>query len=110
MVPPLQRSTAEIQDTDCKYKRIGSEHDGGYVVCENHIAHRDLKPHNILVDKEGRTKITDFNVSKMGNVMQYLENPELKDLKSDLEPFLMNTKAGTVQYRAPEMFTSRNYS
>ena len=46
----------------------------------------------------------------MGNVMQYLENPELKDLKSDLEPFLMNTKAGTVQYRAPEMFTSRNYS
>ena len=43
----------------------------------NNITHRDLKPSNILLDVEGRIKITDFNVSKQGNIMQYLEDPEL---------------------------------
>ena len=40
---------------------------------ENQIAHRDLKPHNILVDPEGRTKVTDFNVSKAVDIIKKKE-------------------------------------
>ena len=30
---------------------------------QNHIIHRDIKPHNILIDHEGNVKITDFGIA-----------------------------------------------
>jgi len=30
---------------------------------QNHIIHRDIKPHNILIDREGNVKITDFGIA-----------------------------------------------
>jgi eukaryotic-like serine/threonine-protein kinase len=50
------------------------------------IVHRDIKPHNVLVDAEGRVKVTDFGIARAGT-------SEMTEAGSIV---------GTAQYLSPE--------
>ena len=65
-------------------------HAHGYV-------HRDIKPHNLMVDKRGRGKIIDF-----GLVDQF----EIEELSFDTEG---GSWLGTPRYFAPEVIWSQRY-
>ena len=57
------------------------------------MAHRDIKPQNLLVTKDNKVYILDFNVSS----------------KKKEDVFKMMTKTGTVAFSAPEIFTQQVY-
>jgi eukaryotic-like serine/threonine-protein kinase len=50
------------------------------------VVHRDIKPHNVIVDDEGRAKVTDFGIARAG--------------ASDMTE--TGSIMGTAQYLAPE--------
>ncbi len=54
------------------------------------IYHRDIKPGNVMFDRDGQLKIIDFGIAKG---------------KTDPQMTIVGTAAGTPEYMAPEQFT-----
>src|SRR5947208_1999908 len=50
------------------------------------VIHRDIKPHNVIIDEEGRAKVTDFGIARAG--------------ASDMTE--TGSIMGTAQYLSPE--------
>jgi len=64
-----------------------------YYIHRRGLVHRDLKPSNVLIDGEGRCRITDFGI--------------VKDLDPSSDPFVSMALVGTWAYASPEQITGQ---
>lgn len=62
---------------------------------KNNIIHRDVKPENILIARDGHIRLADFGLSKFLDLQNGQTTKRL---------------CGTVEYMAPEMFRKTGYS
>jgi eukaryotic-like serine/threonine-protein kinase len=73
---------------DAETTRIATEIAAGLAHAHGRgVVHRDLKPANVLFDSEGRAKIADFGIARMGNAGTLTE---------------AGTVLGTASYISPE--------
>jgi len=70
--------------------QIGLEIAQGLDYLHPTVIHRDLKPQNVLLDKDGRVKIADFGISRF-------KDPQRSYLS-------VTQTGGTPNYMAPELF------
>ena len=70
------------------------------------LVHRDFKPENVLVGKDGRARVTDFGMARVGTLPSPGEGPSEPAVPDALEtdPGVM---MGTPKYMAPEVLSGQ---
>ena len=86
----LDRAVANQQLTDNLEKAwaVSEACKGLDFIHEQGLIHRDIKPHNIIIDGSGKVKITDFGIAETGATDKLLSE---------------GRGAGTPRYMAPEI-------
>jgi len=89
-----RREPHEIVDLLCQVgAALAAAHAAG-------IVHRDVKPANVLVDRDGRPRITDFGIARVGEAGDEPTPPTLKGPIGDVTAY--GNVVGTIGYIAPE--------
>lgn len=82
----------DIRDPRTIARLVADVADALHFVHEGHVVHRDVKPHNILLERDGRPRLIDFGLAKL------LDQRGLS-LRGDL--------IGTMYYMSPEQTRAR---
>ena len=83
----------EKEISEAEVVKLGVDLCNALQLCEQHnIVHRDIKPQNIFINKEGNFKLGDFGIAKT------------------VDHTTSGTKTGTFTYMAPEVYTNKPYN
>jgi eukaryotic-like serine/threonine-protein kinase len=76
--------------------------DGLAAAHRQRVTHRDLKPDNIMLDEDGRPKILDFGLAKLGGVSSSPAASTDMTVLSPASRTQVGSIVGTVAYMSPE--------